>query len=562
MQKTFRFFLIFAVILLPHQLLFAEEIRKSGIATAHPLATKIGYEILDQGGNAFDAAVAISAALSVVEPYSSGLGGGGFFLFYDDNREDTVFIDAREKAPSQAYREMYLDDDGNVIRTASLDGPLSSGIPGLPAALHHISNKYGTLPLHSLLEPAILLARDGFPTYERLITALRVAEKSRTLSPKFKEIFMPNGKLPIVGQTIKQPELSKTLETLATLGHEGFYNSALTKTMVEEAKKDGSIWNMEDFKSYSVTEREPISISFLGAKITMAPPPSSGGTTIATILNIISEFNFLEMNPSERAHLITESMRRAYRDRAFNLGDPDFVDIPIERLISKKYAKKLSQTIKLDLATPIHLDDGIDGKVAWNEGAHTTHFSILDKSGNRAAVTQTINTWFGSGYMLPSAGLILNNEMDDFSAKPFAPNRYGLVHGEQNSIQPNKRMLSSMTPTFIESDRGLAILGTPGGARIITMVLISIIDYITGGDAESMTSNKRFHHQYLPDVIRYEVDAFTNEVKKDLESKGHKLQEISNYGNMQVVTFDNESGNIDSSSDPRGLIEGYEIDFY
>ncbi len=319
-----------------------------------------------------------------------------------------------------------------------------------------------------------------------------------------------------------------------------------------------SIYDM----SYSVIERAPINISFLGAKLTMAPPPSSGGTTIATILNIVSQFDFMEMDSAKRAHLIAESMRRAYRDRAFNLGDPDFVDVPIEKLTSIEHARELAQSINLDKATPIHEDDDIDGKFALNEGAHTSHFSVLDKNGNRAAVTQTINTWFGSGYMLPSSGLILNNEMDDFSAKPFTPNRYGLVHGEQNSIEPKKRMLSSMTPTFIESDRGVAILGTPGGSRIITMVLLSIIDYFTGGDAQSMTAAKRFHHQFLPDVIRHEKDAFTNEVKEDLQMKGHKLQEISDYGNMQVVTFDKKTGETESSSDPRGLIEGYEIDFY
>ena len=220
------------------------------------------------------------------------------------------------------------------------------------------------------------------------------------------------------------------------------------------------------------------------------------------------------------------------------------------------------RSIDMNAATPIHEDDQLDEKYAWNEGSHTTHFSILDMDGNRAAVTQTINTWFGSGYMLPSSGLILNNEMDDFSAKPFAPNRYGLVHGEQNSIQPNKRMLSSMTPTFIESEKGLAILGTPGGARIITMVLLSILDYFEGGTAETMTATKRFHHQFLPDVIRYEKDAFTEETIKTLESKGHTLQEISSYGNMQVVTWEKDSGDVSSSSDPRGIIEGYDIDFY
>ena len=562
MAKILRLLVVINLAFFFGESIHAEGFNKAGIATAHPLATRAGYEILEMGGNAFDAAVTVSAVLSVVEPYSSGLGGGGFFLLHNAEDGQSVFVDAREKAPSMADRDMYLDENGDVLRTASLNGPLASGIPGLPAALHHVANNHGSMPLYKLLEPAIRLARDGFPAYERLITALNVAKKSRTLSPKFKAVFMPNDQLPEVGQLIKQPELAKTLEIIASNGHDGFYKSFFTQKMIDEARQDGSIWLADDFKNYSVVEREPIKVNFLGAQLTTAPPPSSGGTTIATILNIISEFDFIEMDISTRTHLVVESMRRAYRDRAFFLGDPDFVDVPIKKLTSKEHASILAQSIDMNAATPIHEDDQLDEKYAWNEGSHTTHFSILDMDGNRAAVTQTINTWFGSGYMLPSSGLILNNEMDDFSAKPFAPNRYGLVHGEQNSIQPNKRMLSSMTPTFIESEKGLAILGTPGGARIITMVLLSILDYFEGGTAETMTATKRFHHQFLPDVIRYEKDAFTEETITILESKGHTLQEISSYGNMQVVTWEKDSGDVCSSSDPRGIIEGFDIDFY
>ena len=562
MAKTLRLLIIINLVFFSGESIHAESFNKAGIATAHPLATKAGYEILEVGGNAFDAAVTVSAVLSVVEPYSSGLGGGGFFLLHNAEDGLSVFVDARETAPSMADRDMYLDDNGDVLRTASLNGPLASGIPGLPAALYHVTNNHGSMPLYKLLEPAIRLARDGFPAYERLITALNVAKKSRTLSPKFKAVFMPNDQLPEVGQLIKQPELAKTLEIIASNGHDGFYSSFFTQKMIDEARQDGSIWLADDFKNYSVVEREPIEVNFLGTQLTTAPPPSSGGTTIATILNIISEFDFIEMDISTRTHLVVESMRRAYRDRAFFLGDPDFVDVPIKKLTSKEHASILAQSIDMNVATPIHEDDQLDEKYAWNEGSHTTHFSILDMDGNRAAVTQTINTWFGSGYMLPSSGLILTNEMDDFSAKPFAPNRYGLVHGEQNSIQPNKRMLSSMTPTFIESEKGLAILGTPGGARIITMVLLSILDYFEGGTAETMTATKRFHHQFLPDVIRYEKDAFTEETITILESKGHTLQEISSYGNMQVVTWEKNSGDVSSSSDPRGIIQGYDIDFY
>ena len=319
MLKILRLLLIVNLTFAYSEHIHAEGFKTSGIASAHPLATKAGYEILEQG-EMLDAAVTVSAVLSVVEPYSSGLGGGGFFLLHSIEKNESIFIDAREKAPSMANRDMYLDKNGDVLRTASLNGPLASGIPGLPAALHHVSNKHGSMPLYKLLQPAIRLAREGFPAYERLITALTVAERSRTLSPKFKAVFMPNGKLPNVGEIIKQPELGKTLEIIASSGQEGFYNSFFTETMVQEARQDGSIWLEEDFENYSVVEREPITINFLGAQLTTAPPPSSGGTTIATILNIISEFDFSGMETSARAHLIVEAMRRAYRDRAFYLG--------------------------------------------------------------------------------------------------------------------------------------------------------------------------------------------------------------------------------------------------
>ena len=260
-------------------------------------------------------------------------------------------------------------------------------------------------------------------------------------------------------------------------------------------------------------------------------------------------------------HLLIESMRRAYKDRSEYLGDPDFVDVPVEMLISKNHAFNHSATIDLDKASPSMKSSEIQQGPYIAKGTETSHFSILDKEGNRVATTQTINTWFGSGYMLPTAGIILNNEMDDFSAKLYAPNRYGLVHGQANSIAPNKRMLSSMTPTFIESKDQLAILGTPGGARIITMVLLSLISLTEGADANEMTSNRRFHHQYLPDEVRYEKGAFDSEVLESLKSKGHRLKEISDYGNMQVVTMNNADGSVMTSSDPRGLIENIEIDW-
>ena len=551
------------IALIPSQSYTKDDIRIDGpgIASAHPMATQAGLKILEQGGNAFDAAVAVSAALSVVEPYSSGIGGGGFFLLFRSSDNFTTFIDAREVAPGMSEPDMYLDSDRNFIPRSSLVGPLASGIPGLPAALAHVAENYGNLPLKQSLQPAIKLAEEGFPVYSRLNTALNVASRSSNLSPKFKEIFLPNSGLPEIGELIKQPELANTLKIIANQGHDGFYKSDFTEKIVKETNADGSIWSVEDFSEYEVVERQPIKISFENAEVTLAPPPSSGGTTIATILNILSQYNYQEMADSELTHLIAESMRRAYQDRAYYLGDPDFADVPVKMLTHPDHAIEHSTSIDLNRATPIHLN-GDRSLVSQDKGTETTHFSIVDVEGNRVATTQTINTWFGSGYMSPSGGFILNNEMDDFSAKPFTPNRYGLVHGEANSILPKKRMLSSMTPSFIESDRGIAILGTPGGSKIITMVLLSILNWINGGTADDMTSVKRFHHQYLPDIIQHEKDAFSNSDIDKLRSIGHTLKEVRDYGNMQVITIDKDTGKVETSSDPRALIEDSGIDYY
>ena len=551
------------IALIPSQSYTKDHIRIDGpgIASAHPMATQAGLKILEQGGNAFDAAVAVSAALSVVEPYSSGIGGGGFFLLFRSSDNFTTFIDAREVAPGMSEPDMYLDSDRNFIPRSSLVGPLASGIPGLPAALAHVAENYGNLPLKQSLQPAIKLAEEGFPVYSRLNTALNVASRSSNLSPKFKEIFLPNNGLPEIGELIKQPELANTLKIIANKGHDGFYKSDFTEKIVKETNTDGSIWSVEDFSEYEVVERQPIKISFENAEVTLAPPPSSGGTTIATILNILSQYNYQEMADSELTHLIAESMRRAYQDRAYYLGDPDFADVPVKMLTHPDHAIEHSTSIDLNRATPIHLN-GDRSLVSQDKGTETTHFSIVDVEGNRVATTQTINTWFGSGYMSPSGGFILNNEMDDFSAKPFTPNRYGLVHGEANSILPKKRMLSSMTPSFIESDRGIAILGTPGGSKIITMVLLSMLNWINGGTADDMTSVKRFHHQYLPDIIQHEKDAFSNSDIDKLRSIGHTLKEVRDYGNMQVITIDKDSGKVETSSDPRALIEDSGIDYY
>lgn len=528
---------------------------RPGIASAHPLATQAGYEAIEKGGNAFDAAVAVSAALGVVEPYASGFGGGAFFLLHIAESGITVFVDAREVAPAAADADMYLDSDGEPVRGASLNGPLAAGIPGHPAGLAHLANKYGRLSLADSLAPAIRHANDGFPVHRRISLGLRFRRQTADQWKAFGEVFYPGGVNLKDGDPVLQPDLAKTLQRLASAGVDGFYRGETARLLVDGVRAAGGIWSLEDLAGYRVVEREPIHAEFRGARVVSAPPPSSGGIAIANMLNILAGFDVDSADGATRNHLLIEAMRRAYRDRAQYLGDPDFVDIPIEKMLHPYYAAGQRVSIRRDRATPSETLPGI-----WPEGAKaadTSHFSIIDADGNRVAGTQSINAWFGSGFMAPQTGVILNNEMDDFVVKAGVPNGFELVGAEANAIAPGKRMLSSMSPTFVESDRGVAILGTPGGSRIITMVMLATIAWIDGANATDMVSLKRFHHQYYPDVVSYEPGAFTEEELVKLEEMGHRMRETRRaFGNMNVVTWDYASGQVDAASDPRGGGEG------
>ena len=386
-------------------------------------------------------------------------------------------------------------------------------------------------------------------------------QKAFAQYPASTAVFSNAGELYEVGDLFVQTDLAKTLRRIQKDGKAGFYQGETADLLVAEMQRGGGLISHKDLLDYRSSWRQPIRGTYRGHEIVSMPPPSSGGILLVQMLNMLEPYDIAAMGygSAKSIHLMIEAERRAYADRAQHLGDADFYPVPIARLISKDYAQQRFADFDPAKAS-VSADIGA-GNIPF-ESPETTHASVMDAEGNAVAYTTTLNLSYGAKMVVAGAGFLLNNEMDDFSAKPFAPNRYGLVHGEQNSIQPNKRMLSSMTPTFIESDRGIAILGTPGGARIITMVLLSILDYFDGGDAKSMTASKRFHHQFLPDVIRYEKDTFSDEVIQGLETKGHTLQEISSYGNMQVVTWDNESGEVESSSDPRGIIEGYDIDFY
>ena len=523
------------------------------LATAHPLATQAGIEILQQGGNAFDAAVAVSAALAVVEPYSSGIGGGGFWLLHPSNAEQDIMLDGRERAPLAATRDMYLDEEGNAVSALSINGSLAAGIPGVPAALEYLAQHYGRLDLATSLQPAIRLATDGFPVDEhyRRLAAFRL--EALRASPDAAAIFLHNNEVPQAGYVIKQPDLAKTLQRMAQQGANGFYSGETAEKMVAAVKQAGGIWSSDDLDQYTVKLREPLQGSFKGMKITSVAPPSSGGVALIEMFNILNDYALDKLPAAQRTHYIVEAMRRAYRDRAEYLGDSDFIHVPIRQLTSPDYAAGLRASIHPQRATP---SDMLPGFRHTPQARHTTHYSIVDAEGNRVAATLSINYPFGSCFVAAGTGVLLNDEMDDFSAKPGVPNAYGLVGAEANAIAPGKRMLSSMSPTFLETDERLAVIGTPGGSRIITMVLLGALAFHDGVDAQGIVDLPRFHHQYLPDRLFYEAGAFDDAQVTQLQQQGYTLQASDNtWGNMQVVIQDKHTGELSAASDKRGVGE-------
>jgi gamma-glutamyltranspeptidase/glutathione hydrolase len=525
----------------------------AAIASAQPQATAAGREILAAGGNAFDAAVAVAAALAVVEPYSSGLGGGGFFLLHRAADDRDVMIDARERAPLAARADMYLDANGEPIRRLSLDGPLAAAIPGVPAGLVHIARHFGKLPLSRTLAPAIRLAREGFsvsPLYRRLaqyrLDALRKWGAG--------SVFLDGNEIPVLGYVIRQPDLARTFERLARDSGEDFYRGETARRLVDGVRAAGGIWTVADLAQYSVVEREPLRGTYRGAKIVTAALPSSGGIVMLQALGMLARFDLDRLAAPERTHVVIEAMRRAYRDRAVFLGDPDFIPADtVTKVLDPKHLSKMRSSIDLDHATASK-----DLAPSWlapkSQGTNTTHFSILDTAGNRVAATLSINTLFGAALIPDGTGVLLNNEMDDFAVAPGAPNIYGLVGDDANAIAPGKRPLSSMTPTFVETKDTVAILGTPGGSRIISMVLLATLDVVHGrGRVADWVARPRFHHQFLPDRVQYEPGAFSEEVASALTRKGHTLYEVkSGYGNMQAVSWDKTHGRVEAASDPRG----------
>jgi len=533
----------------PHPTARAAHPPGAAIASAHALATDAGLATIRAGGNAFDAAVTVSSVLSVVEPISSGLGGGGFFLLHDARSGRDIFVDARETAPAAATPQAFLDRNGELDRDRATNGPWSAGIPGLPAALVHLSQTYGRLPLKTTLAPAIRLAREGFPVYARLEKGYASRHEVMERYRGTRAVFLADGDAPKAGETLKQPDLARTLERLAEQGFEGFYRGETAKSLLAAVHEEGGRWTAQELAGYRIREREPLHLKYREWSITTAPPPSSGGVALAQMLQVLEGWDLAKLDAAHRTHLIVEAMRHAYRDRTIYLGDPDFVKVPVARLISADYAAGVRSSINPELAMPSAL---LSGKPAPLEDDETTHFSILDADGNRVSATQTVNLLYGSGLVAPGTGVLLNNEMDDFALRPGTPNAFGVMGFEANAPKAGKRMLSSMTPSWIESKDALAVLGAPGGSRIITQVLLGILGYDAGLDAQHVAALPRFHHQWQPDTISAESGALDDATARALQAMGHTVSPgESTWGNLQTVRWNKRSNTLEGGTDPR-----------
>jgi len=512
------------------------------VVSAHPLATQAGIQLLKKGGNAFDAAAATALALGVVEPGSSGIGGGGFFLLYIAKTHRYVMLDAREMSPK-------LAGNGSIYQTqSSINGSQSAGVPGLLAGVDDLISKYGRMTREQTLAPAISLARDGFPISPHLHSMIKW--RKDVFNDTAQRIFLNHGKTPKAGWILQQKALADTLSRFAQHGANDFYHGETAGRLLADMKRDGGLIRKNDLTAYHAIERKPIQFSYHNAQFISASLPSSGGITLAEILGILKNDPLTTMNRVDRAHLLIEAMKRAYKDRNAYLGDRDFVHIP--DLLNPQRLQKLRNSIDLQKATPSDKLTGFAEPIGAS--VDTTHFSIIDDEGNMVSATLSINYGMGSGYVSPSTGILLNDEMDDFSTRPGKPNAYGLVQGKNNTVAPHKRMLSSMSPTFIIDKNRTFIIGTPGGSRIISMVLLASIAFIDHTLPPQEWINKpHFHHQFLPDIVQYEDGAFDSDSIVKLKKRGHQLKKMHRqYGNMQAILWRRNSGELTGISDARG----------
>ena len=534
--------------------------RHGMVATEQELASNIGLNVLKAGGNAVDAAVAIGFALAVALPNAGNVGGGGFMMVYDAKTTKAVAVDFREMAPAAASRNMYVDAaTSKVIDGKSLYTHYAIGVPGTVAGLTHALQKWGSMPLARVMQPSIDLADKGYPVSETLAKVLRQETRNMGKWDATKAIFWKNGAPMKPGDLLVQKDLAHSLRLIARDGAKAFYEGEIAHKIAADMAKNGNAMTLQDLRNYKVVEREPVRGTYRGYEVVTMPPPSSGGAHLVQILNIMERWPIRDWghNSAQTVHHMAEAMKLAYADRSEYLGDPDFVKIPLAGLTSKKYADELAAQISPDRARSAK--EIKPGKPQSYESNQTTHFSVVDKAGNMVAVTYTLNTNFGSGIVAPGTGIMLNNEMDDFSAKPGVPNAYGLIGGDANAVAAGKRPLSSMTPTFVLKDgKPWLATGSPGGARIITTVLQQIVNGIDFGmNPAEAASQLRFHHQWTPDELRVEK-GFPVDTLNLLRQKGQNVVVKASMGRTQTIQVHGDE--LWGYSDPRnpdGLTLGY-----
>lgn len=538
--------------------------RNAMVASQHELASKIGVDIMKKGGNAVDAAIAVALALAVVYPEAGNLGGGGFMLIrFKDGR--THAIDYREMAPQAAHRDVFVDEKGELIRGegSSTIGYRAAGVPGTPAGLDLAYQKFSSkkIPWRDLVEPARLLAQNGFVLSYRLAELFKAYQKNLEKYEDSRKIFLNNGRFFEEGDILRQPELAQTLARMQKFGAREFYAGRTAQLIAEDMKRHNGLITLEDLKNYQAKERTPLRGTYRGYEIISMPPPSSGGIVLLQVLNMLENFDLRKMgyDSAQKHHLVAEALRRAFADRAEYMGDPDFAKVPTAQLIDKNYAKKRAETINLASAS---LSSEIKaGEVSFSEGMETTHFTVVDKDGTIVSNTYTINDLYGSAVTIKGTGILMNNEMDDFAARPGKPNLFGLIQGENNSVQPRKRPLSSMTPTIVLRKDGSAwfALGARGGPRIITAVLQSVINIIDFDmNIQQAIDAPRIHHQWYPDEIRYEPYGMSPDTLNVLKALGHKFGSPGYNASATGIMIDEKGvrlGAIDSRSD--GAAIGY-----
>jgi gamma-glutamyltranspeptidase/glutathione hydrolase len=557
------------------------------VVSAHPLASEAGRSMLRRGGNAVDAAVATTFAISVVEPFKAGIGGGGFLLLNWTPTKEMKALDFRERAPQKASRNMYLDETGKVRPNASVNGHLAVGVPGTVAGLYEVHRQYGKLSWQEVVAPSIQLARNGFAVSDLFVNAAQDRQEAILSNPAARQVFTKNGTLYTQGDRLVQQDLAGTLEAIAQ-DPQSFYTGKIANAIARDMAQNRGLITQQDLKAYKPTWRDPLCGTFRKYRICSMPPPSSGGVHLLQILNIIGDTDLksLGWHHPNALHLMAEAMRIAYADRSQYLGDPDFVKVPVQELTSRAYAAKRRQEISMQQAKPSSQVNPVDpetlrrlaseegtqrrqerGKIApalvnrySQESTDTSHLTVVDAQRNVVSLTFTVNYGFGSGVVVPGTGILLNDEMDDFAAAPNVPNVFGLVGGEANAIAPNKIPLSSMTPTIVTDNNRLRLAtGSPGGSTIITTVLqilLNVLEYDM--DAGTAVSAGRLHHQWLPDVLRVERWGFDPATLEDLRRRGHKLEEQSGWGNANIVV-QTPDGSLEGAADPRG--EGAALGF-